>query len=314
MYAEINSEFHKFFQRMTQLVKHGELSLILRYKPDTVNMGNRLTVVGYGVELAVKNTEYKVSDDRDTNNIPAGSDLKEQSQFLNIFEEDEPTVQKSSKNDIECTLVNVVLSPKAVSFVLNSTSPFETLVELTRNFPIYAHHLNPLTYSKAALKLGEKLNGMFESDSLLLLNGRNIPVNQLNMFVIMDMLLEESQLMDACTGFGLNVGQCHEIITSSPSDQKGIVFDTRSPHFIWLNDVEKDKKYSRLSTSWTSLLYRQPVRKNLVSIVLFVNLGIPIHVELIQNCLILIEKGVPIRFSMVATGELQNDQSFSIFS
>ena len=64
LYADVfSSNFAPFHQFITELVNNGEARYILRYKPPK---GKRdiLYLTGYGVELALKKTDYIVIDDR----------------------------------------------------------------------------------------------------------------------------------------------------------------------------------------------------------------------------------------------------------
>jgi UDP-glucose:glycoprotein glucosyltransferase len=66
LYADIStSDFAKFHTQLVEKVNKNEISYILRYRPPVVQSNNPLYVSGFGVELVLKSTEYKVVDDRD---------------------------------------------------------------------------------------------------------------------------------------------------------------------------------------------------------------------------------------------------------
>lgn len=64
LYADITSkDFSAFHAYLSSQVNSGSLSYVLRYKPPT-EKGQNLYLSGYGVELALKNTDYLVIDDQ----------------------------------------------------------------------------------------------------------------------------------------------------------------------------------------------------------------------------------------------------------
>jgi UDP-glucose:glycoprotein glucosyltransferase len=64
LYADVISpSFVPFHQFITDLVNNEKVEYVLRYKPPK-NSRNSLYLAGYGVELALKKTDYIVIDDR----------------------------------------------------------------------------------------------------------------------------------------------------------------------------------------------------------------------------------------------------------
>lgn len=63
-----DSEIVDYFQLLREKSDAGEICFIFRFKLDSYQRG-RFTLSGYGVELALKSTEYKVVDDRVISNI-----------------------------------------------------------------------------------------------------------------------------------------------------------------------------------------------------------------------------------------------------
>jgi len=65
LYADVISpNFVPFHQFITELVNNGKVDYVLRYKPPEGSQ-DTLHLSGYGVELALKKTDYIVIDDRD---------------------------------------------------------------------------------------------------------------------------------------------------------------------------------------------------------------------------------------------------------
>jgi UDP-glucose:glycoprotein glucosyltransferase len=69
LYSDLNSlDFINIHKYLVDLVNDNKIIYILRYKPLINDNDNRkLYLSGYGVELALKQTDYIVLDDRDLN-------------------------------------------------------------------------------------------------------------------------------------------------------------------------------------------------------------------------------------------------------
>ena len=65
LYADITSpSFREFHKTVSKTAKEGLTSYRVRYKPNKTAVPQPLLVSGYGVELALKRTDYIVIDDR----------------------------------------------------------------------------------------------------------------------------------------------------------------------------------------------------------------------------------------------------------
>ena len=65
LYADITSDsFKKFHKTISKTAREGKTSYRVRYVPPKAATSMPLTVSGYGVELALKRTDYIVIDDR----------------------------------------------------------------------------------------------------------------------------------------------------------------------------------------------------------------------------------------------------------
>ena len=66
LYADISSPMFKdFHETLSDMAKEGQISYRVRYRPPQHWTSRPLFVSGYGVELALKRTDYIVIDDRD---------------------------------------------------------------------------------------------------------------------------------------------------------------------------------------------------------------------------------------------------------
>ncbi|MDB5910597.1 MAG: hypothetical protein JWP34_4711, partial [Massilia sp.] len=130
MYADITSPaFAEFYKTARGLVERGEGTYRVRYKRSSAHPVEPLTVNGYGVELALKRTDYIVIDDRQASESPSGNEAQKV-----ILDEDEEITDLKPLEKSELSSLGL----KAASFVLQSKSPFETLLKLTQDFPKYS--------------------------------------------------------------------------------------------------------------------------------------------------------------------------------
>lgn len=104
LYADVyDPEFTAFRQYLDTLGKDHGLEYSLRYRPPVKgDKESPLTLSGYGVELALKNTDYIVIDDRDLGHVddsPAsGQTVFKNSVGVNILGDDEPSVDPISES------------------------------------------------------------------------------------------------------------------------------------------------------------------------------------------------------------------------
>ena len=65
LYADLtHDKFESFHTFLIQLSQKNEVQYVLRYRTPVTYSSEPLVLSGYGVELAIKNTEYKVIDDQ----------------------------------------------------------------------------------------------------------------------------------------------------------------------------------------------------------------------------------------------------------
>ncbi|CAG8531718.1 10008_t:CDS:10 [Diversispora eburnea] len=190
---------------------------ILKYIPPKENQES-LYLSGYGVELALKNTDYIVIDDRKVE-----ADISE--------------IKPLKAGEIKS------LGVKTAQVILESKDPLKTLTQLSQDFPKYSHYISqvPLSYS-----LGQEI-GMNQENSRLepnsfWLNGLVINPLSVDPFSLLKLLCRERQTISSFLNLGLNPGQAIGILSSpiiseaqlSQDSPRG-VFDVRQLRMIRKN-------------------------------------------------------------------------------
>lgn len=259
LYADpVSDEFAIFHQRLSRAARSGELSYRVRYRRGRAAPEKPLHVSGYGVELALKKTDYIVLDDR----FASESAQKRISTEKDILEEDQDDVfelKPLSASEL------APIGMKAASLIQQSESPFESLVKLSGDFPKYVSSIALHNISdKFATELEElRTHHVRDGLNFLWINGAQLIDRQVEPFALVGILRRERKLVDGIRGLGFNADQAvdllsHNAISSTKSDEDSTRYDWTDVAedrraIIWLNDLEKDERYESYPTSLFSV-------------------------------------------------------------
>lgn len=320
LYADITSDsFGKFYNTLSKTARAGQTSLALRYKPSETTTKEPLTVSGYGVELALKRTDYIVIDDRQ-----ADEEAKDASGSpeITLSEEELSDLRPLSSSEVRG------LGLKAASFVLGSEAPFDTLQRLLQDFPKHSgviagtnvsHEFVQEHIANRELYLPSGLN-------VLWINGVQIMPRDLDAYSLLEYLRKERRMINGVRELGLSAQEAidllaHQAITAAYASQEAQRYDWRDVHeggnvIMWLNNIEKDTRYAEWPQSINALLQRTypgqlpSVRRDLHNLVIPIDLAdyadVELVVESIQNY---VRRKVPIRFGLVPTVKTNNSVS-----
>ena len=254
LYADITSPtFGLFHKTLAQTAREGKTSYRVRYRKASSLEPKPLVIPGYGVELALKRTDYIVIDDREDDQNKPMKDVAD----VEVKFEDEELADLKPLSTSEL----ISLSMKASSFIMQSDNPFDTLVKLSQDFPKYssaiaAHNttadfISEHLYNRARLVPA----GM----NIWWINGVQIIERQIDPLTILDLLRRERKLINRVRNLGLNGIDAikllaHKEISSVKAENEPQRFDWRDEIeggnvIIWLNNIEKDKRYEGWSVS-----------------------------------------------------------------
>jgi UDP-glucose:glycoprotein glucosyltransferase len=323
LYADITSPtFGAYHEAAMALARNGEGSYRVRYKRSPAHPDEALSVNGYGVELTLKRTDYIVIDDRDTGAAKAPADEAQKpigSSEIVLDEVEEITdIKPLEKSEL------APLGMKAASFIMQSDSPFETLVKLTQDFPKYSTSLGAHNVSAefAAEHQGNRKVLAPEGTNMLWMNGVQLIDRQIQPFDLVNLLKRERKLMGGVSDLGLTGEQAisllghTEVAKARTGNEEPRRFDWRDEIedgrvIVWLNNIEKDKRYKDFAPSIWGLVQHfgqglPQVRKDLFNLVVPVDLTKPEDVKIITQLLAFVKRLIPIRFGLVPltpTGE-----------
>ncbi|KAJ2763366.1 killer toxin resistant protein, partial [Coemansia sp. BCRC 34490] len=327
LYADPRSEeFSDMHTHLAELSENSEVTYILRYRPQgaelTDSLSRPLGLSGYGVELALKSTEYKVIDDRDIedddrrSNAKTDSKIKiqggrtEDSEGISLFaSETVPSVKGLSEKQA------VDLGIQAAQMVLSSADKLETLKQLSQNLPRYAHLLSSIELNSTFAE-NIRSTGQMSSKNMFRINGLGIEESRLDPFHLLEHLRKENVAIEGLESVGLSQTQAVDLLLSESSgkndgDDESISFDMRDPStekktIWWLNDLEKDKRYSGWPSDISNLKriispgMVQRVRKNVVQTIYALDLSsIESWITIYEDALTSIEHGLPMQYGVV---------------
>nr|OQO31437.1 hypothetical protein B0A51_02148 [Rachicladosporium sp. CCFEE 5018] len=310
LYADITSTaFRKFHGTLSKLVKDGKSTYTLRHKPGRGAESRPLAVSGYGVELALKRTDYIVIDDRKDD--ASDEESAAQSPETTLKEEELSDLRPLSSSELRR------LGLKTGSFVMASEDPFETLFKLSQDFPKHSSSIAVTNVSEAFLSEHYRNSEQMPPGyNVLWINGVQIMARDVDAYALLEHLRRERKMINSVRELGLTGPEAidlltHEAITAAQTDTDVQRYDWRDEIeggnvIMWLNDIEKDKRYEEWPESNTALLQRvypgqlPSVRKDIHNLIIpidfadFTDLGL--IVESIQN---FVKRKVPIRFGLV---------------
>ncbi|CAF1343716.1 unnamed protein product, partial [Rotaria sordida] len=333
-------EFQPFHSKLVELSHNGKIDYVLRHNRGiSIDDQRKVRLAGYGVELQIKSTEYKATDDskiRDDqlNETTSQFNNEKQEEQLHGFifsklNELHPDKQ-TELNDFRTYLLDGSnpmtplkawqmqdLSLQCAYRALSEKTPeeaFNTLVELSQNFPSRARVLSKVKVDSSFRESHKSNQEQFRSNmeiepgnSALFINSIQQSLDTIDLYVLLNILLNEGQMMERLHMIGLNKSHVRQLLTNELNIQTmSYVLDFRHPSILWLNDLEKDNQYSKWPSSYYDLLRNnffgglRTIRKNLYNLVIIID---PSEIDTLQDLMKNIEAyfvhELPIRIGLV---------------
>nr|XP_027794665.1 UDP-glucose:glycoprotein glucosyltransferase 2 [Marmota flaviventris] len=332
LYAEIGTKaFVEFHKVLTQKAQNGKILYVLRHyiqKPSS----RKMYLSGYGVELAIKSTEYKALDDTQiktmTSTIEDETEANEVQGFLfgklkEIYSELKDNLTVFQKYLIESNKEMMPLkvwelqdlSFQAASQIM-STPVYDTIKlmkDISQNFPIKARSLTRIAVNqrmKEEIQENQKdLQDRFEiqpGDARLFINGLHVDMDVYDPFSILDMLKLEGKVMNGLQNLGINGENLSKFLKlNSHVWESAYILDIRHSSIVWINDLENDGLYVTWPTSCQELL--KPVfpgtipsiRRNFHNLVLFIDPAQEYTSDFIKVAELFYYNKIPLRIGFV---------------
>lgn len=255
LYTDVtSSSFGPFHSSLVEKARRGEISYRVRYRraPDLGSEDHFLHVSGYGVELALKKTDYIVIDDREaakTEGIqhdPSGQAV--------LDEEDVEDLKPLTQAELASLGLN------AASLIMKSEEPLETLIKFTQDFPKYSSYMASNEASPEFIEEQRANLGIMVPSgvNVLWMNGVQLIERQIEPFNLVDMLRRERKLISEVRDVGVTGNEAilllsHPNVTSAKINDNSQRFDWRDDVeggnvIMWLNDLENDALYEDFPT------------------------------------------------------------------
>uniref|UniRef100_A0A2K6P8Y8 UDP-glucose ceramide glucosyltransferase-like 1 n=2 Tax=Rhinopithecus roxellana TaxID=61622 RepID=A0A2K6P8Y8_RHIRO len=334
-YSEIGSEeFSNFHRQLISKSNAGKISYVFRHyifnpRKEPVYLS------GYGVELAIKSTEYKAKDDTqvkgtevNTTVIGENDPIDEVQGFLfgklrDLHPDLEGQLKELRKHLVESTNEMAPLKVWQLQDLSFQTaarilaSPVElalvVMKDLSQNFPTKARAITKTAVSSALRTEVEENQKYFKGtlglqpgDSALFINGLHIDLDTQDIFSLFDVLRNEARVMEGLHRLGIEGLSLHNVLKLNiqPSEADYAV-DIRSPAISWVNNLEVDSRYNSWPSSLQELLrptfpgvIRQ-IRKNLHNMVFIVDPAHETTSELINVAEMFLSNHIPLRIGFI---------------
>ncbi|KAG1175838.1 hypothetical protein G6F70_003865 [Rhizopus microsporus] len=327
-----SAKFNMFYTWLKDAADQHKIAYIIRYRPPVSDsMKKSLYLSGYGVEMALKKTDYLVIDDRKTQDGKSQHVLKEK--LLNFGKKlnhalfdttEEANIQPLTPSEIS------QLGLKAAQYIAKSNNTLETMSLLAQDFPKYAKSISMIELDKEFEN--EVLENQYSSVqgglNAVWINGKALELRQVDPFYLVRLLRDEKKLIQSIQAIGFSPKEAIEIL-SNPALSEGEsmgndiisgVYDVRdtpeNPFVIWWNDIEKDTRYEDWPSNIMEILkptypgQLHPIRKNIYNLLLVEDLASTASLSRIVNEIqTMIKRTIPIRFGLIAFVEDDNSAS-----
>ncbi|KAF2457381.1 UDP-glucose:Glyco protein glucosyltransferase-domain-containing protein [Lineolata rhizophorae] len=309
LYADVtNPRFGPFYKELARTVQDRRAPFVLRYvPPPNRDEAQRISVSGYGVEMALKRTDYIVIDDRDAEEARADSEGRESEQDGEVAD-----LKPLSASDV------ARLGMKAANFVLDSEDPFKTLIDLSQDFPklssaVVSHDISEEFKNE---HIGNRERLLPPGYNMIWVNGVPVQSRKVDAFSILENIRNERHLVRGLTSLGLEPEEAikllmHPEINEVLADEEPQRFDFRDGIegggvIMWMNDLENDQRYEGWPSTLASILQRTypgqlpPVSRDVHNAILPVDFTNPKDVALVVEPLqSFIKRKVPLRWGIV---------------
>ncbi|XP_071549472.1 UDP-glucose:glycoprotein glucosyltransferase 1 isoform X4 [Panulirus ornatus] len=341
LYGELGSaEFKKFHQALKDLVSDGKVDYILRHRIKN-RSSKKVRLSGYGVELAIKSTEYKAQDDTKVQEDGEGHEEDEEQEvevegFLFSKLESLHPEKLEELNQLKKHLVESRhemapmkvwqlqhLSMQAAQRIMSAPKDqqLSLFVHTAQNFPMLARSLVRIKVDdkmkREILKNQNQLSSQMEvnpSDAALFINGMYLDMDYTNIYTLLDHIRTEERVMGGLHKLGVygeSLSTLLHLDVSESNQEYGI--DIRDTAIMWMNNIETDKAYRKWPVSTGELLrptypgMLRSIRKNFHNLVIVADPSKATTADLIRLVEGFITHTAPVRVGLVMA--INSDES-----
>ncbi|XAR56342.1 hypothetical protein NMG60_11036790 [Bertholletia excelsa] len=337
LYGALGTDcFREFHVALAEAAKKGKVKYVVRpVLPSgceskishcaTVGASDPVNLGGYGVELALKNMEYKAMDDTAikkgvTLEDPHTEDLSQEVRgfiFSRLLErKPELTSEIMGFRDylMSSTVSDTLevwelkdLGHQTAQRIVHASDPLQSMQEINQNFP-------SVVSSLSRMKLNDSIKDEIIANqrmippgkSLMALNGALIDIEDIDLFLLIDLVHQELSLADQYLKLKIPLGIVRKLLSTLPSTESNTFrLDFRSDHVHYLNNLEVDPMYKRWRSNINEILMPvfpgqlRYIRKNLFHAVFVLDPGSICGLETIDMIISSYENNLPMRFGVI---------------
>ncbi|KAL4183985.1 hypothetical protein AMTRI_Chr11g101090 [Amborella trichopoda] len=191
--------------------------------------------------------------------------------------------------------------------IVHASDPLQSMQEISQNFPSIVSSLSRMKLN-ASVKDEILANQRMvpPGKSLMALNGALINVEDVDLYLLMDLIHKELSLADQFLNIKVPRSSIRKLLSSPPhSESNGFRVDFRSSHVHYLNNLEEDAMYKRWRSNLNELLMpvfpgqMRYIRKNLFHAVYVVDPSTIKGIESINLIFSMYESHIPMRFGVI---------------
>uniref|UniRef100_A0A6Q2ZGE8 UDP-glucose ceramide glucosyltransferase-like 1 n=1 Tax=Esox lucius TaxID=8010 RepID=A0A6Q2ZGE8_ESOLU len=325
LYAEIgSSEFSVFHQLMLSKANKGQTVYVLRHYLATPSR-RRVYLSGYGVELAIKNQEYKAKDDTQVQGAEVNATVMGENDpvdevqgFLfgklkTLYPQLKEQLKELRKHLVESTnemaplkvwqMQDLSFQTAARILAAPASDSLNVMRDLSQNFPTKARSITKTAvHSEIRKEIEDNQKVRVQSSGRLLLGG----LQRYRKLSIFEVLRSEARVMEGLRSLHIETNYIHDILKLNvqPSDSDYAV-DIRNPAINWINNLETDSRYSSWPHNVQELLrptfpgvIRQ-IRKNFHNLVVILDPTHESSSELLNVAEMFYTNNIPLRIGLV---------------
>ncbi|XP_009780014.1 UDP-glucose:glycoprotein glucosyltransferase isoform X1 [Nicotiana sylvestris] len=286
---------------------------------DSLNLG------GYGVELALKNMEYKAMDDSTvkkgvTLEDPHTEDLSQEVRgfiFSRILER-KPELTSEIMAFRDYLLSSAVsdtldvwelkdLGHQTAQRIVHAADPLQLMQDINQNFPSVVSSLSRMKLNESIKEeIVENQRMIPPGKSLMALNGALVNIEDIDLYLLVDMVHKELSLADQYSKMKIPISTVRKLLSAlPPSESSNFRVDFRSDHVHYLNNLEVDVMYKRWRSNLNEILMPvfpgqlRYIRKNLFHAVYVLDPASICGLETIDTIVSLFENHIPMRFGVI---------------
>ncbi|XP_071839309.1 UDP-glucose:glycoprotein glucosyltransferase 1-like isoform X2 [Apostichopus japonicus] len=327
-----SSDVFRFHKALKTHADNGRIQYIFRhYIFKTSNRKVRLS--GYGVELAIKSTEYKAVDDSEVKDKKSeeeeedsGPDEVEGFVFTTLKERHPSLASELGQFKQSLLDASDAMAPlkvwqlQSIAFqaaqrvlLAPEADRLKVLQDISQNFPLLAHSL-VRTQVKPEFRNEIQKNqrefamnyGLDPGDCMVIINGLVIDADIADPFMLFDLLQSEGQLMEGLHALGLHGNALNQALKTKIAKSEGdFALDIRDNAVLYVNDLETDPQYRGWQSHVQELLrpvfpgMMRQVRKNFFHLVHILDPTDPASLLFFEQAESFLDADFPVRLGFV---------------